>query len=175
MSLDPFFELLATDDPSPGLHRLRVDDPVHRVEPLGFWLVTRHDDVRTLFNDPERVSHDKRLWSAYVAPPQGSTLRWADDHGLLAISKQDHARVRRLVSAAFTPRAVRRMDAQIREVVDRVAAPLRGRPGQVIDLLAEFTQIVPNTVISRLTGAAPTCRSDADSPLDRRDHSLRVR
>ena len=155
MSPDPFFELLASDDPSPGLHRLRAEDPVHWVEPLGFWLVTRHDDVKTLFNDPERVSPDKRLWSAYVPPPQGTLLRWADDRGLLAISKQDHARLRRLVSAAFTPRAVRRMNAQIREVVDRVAAPLRGRHGQVIDLLAEFTQIVPNAVISRLTGVPP--------------------
>jgi cytochrome P450 len=152
---DPFFELLASDGPSPGLHRLRAAAPVHRVEPLGFWLVTRHDDVRELFNDSARVSPDKRLWSAYVAPPEGTLMRWADDNGLFALSREGHARLRRLVTAAFTPRAVRRMDAQIREVVERVAAPLRERRGQVVDLLAEFTQIVPNAVISRLTGVPP--------------------
>jgi cytochrome P450 len=155
MSADPFFELIASDNPSAGLHGLRAEDPVHLVEPLGFWLATRHDDVKALFHDPDRVSPDKRLWSRYVPPPEGSMLRWSDDHGLLALEKEGHARLRRLVSAAFTPRAVRRMDAQIREVVNRVAEPLRGRRGQVVDLLAEFTQIVPNAVISRITGVPP--------------------
>jgi cytochrome P450 len=155
MSTDPFFESLAAEDPAPILHRLRAEDPVHWVEPLGFWLVTRHDDVKALFHSPERATMDKRAWSGFVPHPEGSLLRWADDHGMAALAPNDHARLRRLVSAAFTPRAVRRMDEQIREVVERVATPLRGRPGEVIDLLAEFTQIVPNAVIIRITGVPP--------------------
>ena len=47
------------------------------------------------------------------------------------------------------------MEGQIREVVERTAAPLRGRHGEVIDLLGVFTEIVPNTVISRITGVPP--------------------
>ena len=31
-------------DPHPMLRRLRHDDPVHR-SPLGFWILTRYDDV----------------------------------------------------------------------------------------------------------------------------------
>jgi len=154
-SRDPFFELIGSDDPSSGLHRLRVEDPVHWVEPLGFWLVTRHDDVMALFSDRERVGRDKRQWSAYLAPPPGTMLRWAEDNGMSAISEDAHARLRRLVSAAFTPRAVRRMGGQIREVVARTAAPLQGRHGEVIDLLEDFTKIIPNTVISRITGVPP--------------------
>jgi cytochrome P450 len=147
--------MLATDDPSALLHELRASDPVHLVEPLGFWLVTRHDDVKRLFNDPEHVTNDKRVWDHHVPNTEGTMLRWAEDHGMFSMTPEDHARVRRLVSAAFTPRAVRRMDAQIREVVERTAAPLRGRYGEVIDLLGEFTNIVPNTVISRITGVPP--------------------
>jgi cytochrome P450 len=150
-----FFEMLAADDPSPLLHALRASDPVHLVEPLGFWLVTRHDDVKRLYNDPENVTNDKRVWDHNVRHREGTMLRWAEDHGLFSLAPDDHARVRRLVSAAFTPRAVRRMDAQIREVVERTAAPLRGRYGEVIDLLGEFANIVPNTVISRITGVPP--------------------
>lgn len=152
---DPFLEMIVADDPNPRLHRLREEDPVHRVDPLGFWLVTRHDDVKRLFHDPSVVTHDKRVWDAHVPSPEGSMMRWAEDHGLFALPKEDHARIRRLVSAAFTPRAVRRMDGQIREVVERVAAPLKGRHGEVLDLLGEFTGIVPNAVISRLTGIPP--------------------
>src|SRR5262245_37070799 len=152
---DPFFEMLAADDPNPLLHALRASDPVHFVEPLGFWLVTRHDDVKRLFHDPDHVTLDKRTWDRHVSPTEGTTLRWAEDRGLFAVSREEHARIRRLVSAAFTPRAVRRMENQIREVVERTAAPLRGRYGEVIDLLGEFTHVVPNTVISRITGVPP--------------------
>ncbi len=152
---DPFLEMLAAADPNPLLHALRAADPVHFVEPLGFWLVTRHDDVKRLFHDPEHVSHDKRVWERHVPPTEGTMLRWAEDHSLFAVGREEHARIRRLVSAAFTPRAVRRMEDQIREVVEHTAAPLRGRSGEVIDLQGEFTSVVPNTVISRITGVPP--------------------
>jgi cytochrome P450 len=152
---DPFLAMLGADDPNPILHALRASDPVHFVEPLGFWLVTRHDDVKRLLHDPEHVTLDKRKWERHVPSPEGTMLRWAEDHGSFAASAADHARIRRLVSVAFTPRAVRRMEDQIREVVERTAAPLLGRHGEVIDLFGEFTNVVPNTVISRITGVPP--------------------
>jgi cytochrome P450 len=152
---DPFFQMLGSDDPIPALHALRASDPVHFVEPTGFWLVTRHDDVKRLFHDPDHVTHDKRLWEHYVPPPAGTMRRWTNDRGIFAVGPEEHARIRRLVSAAFTPRAIRRMERQIREVIDRIAAPLRGRHGEVIDLLGEFTSVVPNSVVSRITGVPP--------------------
>jgi len=155
MSPDPFFEMLAADDPVPILQKLRAAEPVHRVEPLGFWLVTRFDDVRTLFNDPTLASPDRRLWSRYAPAAPGTMLHWVDERGLFAKTPKEHARIRRLVSAAFTPRAVRRMEQQIREVIAQYAAPLRGRHGEVLDLFNDFTQHVPNAVISRITGVPP--------------------
>jgi cytochrome P450 len=147
--------MLDADDPIPMMHALRAADPVHFVEPGGFWLVTRHDDVKRLFHDPDNVTHDKRAWQHYVAAPEGTMRRWMDDRGIFAVGPEEHARIRRLVSAAFTPRAIRRMERQIREVIDSIAAPLRGRDGEVIDLVGEFTNVVPNAVISRITGVPP--------------------
>ena len=153
---EPFLEMLAADDPELRCcTRCAPRDPVHFVEPLGFWLVTRHDDVKRLYNDPENVTQRQAGLGALRPAPEGTMLRWAEDHGMFSLGREEHARFRRLVSAAFTPRAVRRMDGQIREVVERTAAPLRGRHGEVIDLLGEFTNIVPNTVISRITGVPP--------------------
>jgi len=151
---DPYLEILSAEDPYPLLHQLRAEDPVHWT-PLGFWFVTRHDDVKRLFNDPERVTGDRRAWEHHVSQPEGTLMRWMEDNSLFAMSAQDHARIRKLVSKAFTPRAVRRMDAQIREVVERIAAPLRGRGGEVVDLMGAFTNLVPNLVISRITGIPP--------------------
>src|SRR5512143_3042587 len=91
--------------PYPVIARLRAEDPVHFVPGLGFWMVTRYDDVRQLFTDPN-ATNDARAFQYYVAPPEGTFMRWAADHSLFALPPEEHARVRRLVSAAFTPRAV---------------------------------------------------------------------
>jgi cytochrome P450 len=157
---DPYMKILAAEDPSPLIHDLRRSDPVHLTS-LGFWFVTRYDDVKRLFNDPENATGDRRAWEHHVPQKEGTILRWSEENNLFAMSPADHARVRRLVSAAFTPRAVKRMDTQIREVIDRVAAPLMGRSGEVLDLLGDFTNIVPNTVISRLTGIPPAGDDEA--------------
>jgi cytochrome P450 len=149
---DPFFDLVEAEDPAPILHRLREQDPVHYVEPLGFWFVTRHDDVKRLFNDPERVTQNSKAWEHHVPAPEGSMRRWLEDESLMARGPEEHTRFRRLFRGALTPRAVRRMADQVQEVVERFAAPLRNRPGEVIDLLGDFTNPIPNTVISRIMG-----------------------
>jgi cytochrome P450 enzyme len=136
-------------DPTPVIARLRAEDPVHFVPFGNFWLVTRYDDVRRLFTDPN-VTNDRRAWESYV-PPQGKFMRWVADNGLFALPPEEHARVRRLVTSTFTPRAVARMDGQVRDVVEQFAAPLRGRRG-VVDLMSEYTDPIPNATISRVTG-----------------------
>lgn len=152
---DPFFDLVEAEDPAPVLHRLRKEDPVHFVEPLGFWFVTRHDDVKRLFNDPENVTQNRRAWEHHVPAAEGTMLRWLEEESLMARGPAEHTRFRRLFRGALTPRAVRRMDAQIREVVERFAAPLRSRRGEVIDLMGDFTNPIPNAVISRIFGVEP--------------------
>ena len=57
-------------DPYPIIARLRSEDPVHFVPGIGFWLVTRYDDVRRLFTD-ENVTNDPRAYEYYVPPPEG--------------------------------------------------------------------------------------------------------
>ncbi len=152
---DPFLELLTAKDPAPLVNRLRETDPVHFVPSLGFWFVTRHDDVKRLFNDPEHVTQDRSAWEHFEPAPAGSMLAWMEERSFARRGPEAHARFRRLFLGALTPRAVRRMDAQIREVVERFARPLRGRPGEVLDLLGDFTNPIPNTVISRVTGVPP--------------------
>jgi len=152
---DIFLELLSAKDASPLVHRLRAEDPVHYVPTLGFWFVTRHDDVKRLFNDPENVTQDRGAWEHFQATVEGSMLRWLQDNSFARQGPEANARFRRLFHGALTPRAIRRMDAQIHEVVERFAAPLRCRPGEVLDLMGDFTNPIPNIVISRVTGVRP--------------------
>lgn len=150
---DPLLSDRFHDDPAPVLAELRERDPVHLVPELGLWVVTRYDDVRRLFTDPN-VDNDPRLYENYTPLPDGSPLGWITENSLFSVGPEQHARQRRLVSAALTPRAVGRMEDQVRAVVEQYAAPLRGRKG-VVDLVSEFTGPIPNTVISRITGIPP--------------------
>jgi len=142
----------AKQDPWPILQRLRTHSPVHYIPDMDSWLVTRYADVKTLFSD-SRVTGDPRVWDHYVTPPENSFQYWIDNQGLMAVSGAEHARQRHLLAYGFTPRGVRRMDKQIREVVQRHARPLCGRTG-VIDVMKEFTTPVPAAVISAITGVA---------------------
>ena len=52
-------------------------------------------------------------------------MRWVEDNGFFSMPPEEHTRLRKLFSAALTPRAVKRYEAQVREMVERFAAPLR--------------------------------------------------
>jgi cytochrome P450 len=149
---DLFLETLRASDPTALTHRLRREEPVHWVPSLGFWVVTRHDDVKWLLDDEAYGSRDRSVWEHFEPREEGTWLRWFDDNNFARTDPAAHAKWRRRFVSALTPRAVRRMDVQIREVVEQYAAPLRNRPGEIIDLVTELTNPIPNAVISRVTG-----------------------
>jgi len=150
----PFLDPSYMDDPYPRLAALRAADPVHWVEALHLWVILRHDDVKRLFHDSEVATPDRRHWEFHQPSPEGSYMRWVEEHGMFALPQPEHARLRRLFSAALTPRAVKRYEVQIRETVERFAAPLRGASG-VIELTERFANPIPNAVMSRITGIPP--------------------
>jgi cytochrome P450 len=114
--------------PHDALTRLRQSTPVAWVEerPVddwpagpGFWAVLRHADVRHVLRNP-------RLFSSHLGATQ---IRDAEDldyvrRMMLNMDPPDHSRLRRLLTKAFTPRAVARLAARIerraRVLVDEV-------------------------------------------------------
>ena len=96
--MDP--EFLA--DPYPMYHRLRSEDPVHH-SPLGFWVLTRYEDVVAVLRDPRLA---KEALAAFVAARFGTTVPPGLGLSMLDRDPPDHTRLRSLVSKAFTPRVV---------------------------------------------------------------------
>lgn len=150
---DPFLSDEFQTDPAAVIARVRSEDPVHLIPGLNAWMVTRYDDVRQLFTN-ENVTNDRRAYENYTLPEEGSVARWIAENGLFSAPPEQHARMRRLVASALTPRAVKRMESQVKDVVEQFAASIRGRKG-VVDLFAEFTEPIPNTVIGRIAGVPP--------------------
>jgi cytochrome P450 len=115
--------------PYDALARLRSSTPVAWVEekPVddwpggpGFWAVLRHADVRHVLRNP-------RLFSSQLGATQ---IRDAEDLGyvrrmMLNMDPPEHSRLRRLLTKAFTPRAVVRLAERIEQrahaLVDAVA------------------------------------------------------
>src|SRR5262245_50648000 len=94
--VDPFLEILEAKDPGPLVNQLRERDPVHYVAPLGFWFVTRYDDMKRLFNDPENATQDARAIEHFVPAREGTLLRSLQESRLSARGPEAHARFRKL-------------------------------------------------------------------------------
>jgi cytochrome P450 len=140
-------------DPMPFLAELRERDPICWLPGIDSWLVTQHADVRLLFSNP-CLTADPRVWASYRAPSEPGAARALERMPFRSTSADSESLGRRLVSKALTPRAIARMEAWIRALVEEYAAPLRGRSG-AIDLIAEFTSPVAGTAIGRILGIPP--------------------
>src|SRR4051794_10890998 len=81
----------------------------------GFWVLSRHADVQAANRDAERFRAFDGPQLSHQPEIQGNMLVSLDGH--------DHTRLRKLVSAGFTPRMIRRLDEQARHwavsIVDR--------------------------------------------------------
>lgn len=155
--------------PVARLGRLREQGPVVPFDdtPMGpAVLVTRHDDVHAVLLDP-------RLRSDPAAVPGAgrgiagvfATLGFPDElahlgRGLLVRDGEDHARLRRLVSRAFTVRRVRelrpRIEALTDGLLDDIAAA--GADGTPVDLVAALCHPLPIAVICELVGVPEESR-----------------
>jgi len=132
-------------DPYPTYHRLRAEDPVHH-SPLGFWVLTRYEDVVAALRDPRLV---KEPIAAFVAARFGAAMP-AMGLSMLDRDPPDHTRLRGLVNKAFTPRVVEALRPHIQKIVDRLLARVEG--AGTMDLIEEFAYPLPVTVICQMLG-----------------------
>ncbi|KRV48817.1 cytochrome [Wenjunlia vitaminophila] len=160
----PLFTQEFAADPYPAYGWLREHAPVHRTTlPSGVdaWLVTRYADARQALADP-RLSKDPARHSARAHSRGRIGIpgeRTADlvSH-LLNIDPPDHTRLRRLVSAAFTPRRVAEFAPRVRELTDRLIDGFASRGSA--DLIAEFAFPLPIYAICDMLGVPRTDQDD---------------
>ncbi|RZT84927.1 cytochrome P450 [Pseudonocardia sediminis] len=156
-------ESTTTGCPVARFGRLREQAPVVDMPGLGGGptsMVTRHDDVRAVLTDPRFRCDAETVDGAQNAMAGIFELIGipADldflGRGLLTRDGADHARLRKLVSRAFTVRRVNelrpRVEAITEGLLDDVAAA--GAGGATVDLVATFAYPLPIAVICELVG-----------------------
>lgn len=146
----PALDLPGTDF-DPVLTELMREGPVTRISlPNGegwAWLVTRHDDVRLVTNDPRfgrEAVMDRQVTrlAPHFIPARGAV-------GFL--DPPDHTRLRRSVAAAFTARGVERVREQSRGMLDELVDAML-KAGPPADLTEAVLSPFPIAVICELMG-----------------------
>ncbi|GHH62661.1 cytochrome P450 [Lentzea cavernae] len=138
----------------PTYERLRRDEPVSRVTyPYGGegWLVTSYEETKFVLGDPRfsralTVGQDVPRMLPLIAP--GGSILTHDG--------ADHARMRRLVSKAFTVRRIEELRPRAQQITDDLLDRLPN-PG---DLVEGFTMPFPVTIICELLGVPFEDRDD---------------
>lgn len=145
----PFLDVFSdafTADPFTPLHAAREQH----------WLARSDVGVHTLtYEATQALLRDKRFrfGAEQGLPPEGEArevLLERARRNLLNLEGEEHTRLRRLVSKAFTPRAVERQRTHVRRVIDTLLDPFceRGRG----ELVAEVTEPYPVMVICEVLG-----------------------
>jgi cytochrome P450 len=138
------FDAAFRDDPYPSLHRLRAVEPVNET-PVGIWRLTRYADcVRLLHDVPAGVRTTEGALPGVDESLSGQRLF------MLQQDPPTHTRLRRLVSSAFTPRAIAALRPSIERIVDDCLDRVEGRGA--MDLIADLALPVPSTVICEMMG-----------------------
>jgi cytochrome P450 len=140
------------EDPYPYYKRLRDEAPLYHNSDLGFWALSRHQDVLAGFRNSTTLSNKfgVSLDPASRGPHASKTMSF------LAMDDPAHLRLRTLVSKGFTPRRIRELEPRVTEIatqhLDTMIEKAGSSPSDTVDYVNEFAGKLPMDVISELMG-----------------------
>ena len=168
--LDPY-DYDFHEDPYPYYRRLRDEAPLYHNEDLGFWALSRHQDVHQGFRNSTTLSNRDGVSLDPVSrgPHASKTMSF------LAMDDPAHLRLRTLVSKGFTPRRIRELEPRVTELAVQYLDIMLEKAGSgvTVDYVAEFAGKLPMDVISELMGVPVAdrdrIRAMADGVMHRED------
>ena len=140
--------------------RLRDERPVwrHPTAPtprspggVGFWAVLGHPEVQT-------VSRDWRTYSALEGFALTTARPDMQDRTILTTDPPRHTRIRKLISAGFTPRMIARLDELVVERTTQVLDAAAAQP--TVNFVSEVAYRLPMHMIADILGIPETERDD---------------
>ncbi|MEM9731048.1 MAG: cytochrome P450 [Myxococcota bacterium] len=134
------------DDPYEMYDYFLEHEPIYFDEKNGLWEVFRYDDVVRILRDPE----------TFISG-EGIRPNIPGDPGMIYQDGEIHNKQRALVSSAFTPRQMRRMEERVREIVGELVAAMLS--SDEVDIVRDLAAPLPLRLISDMLG----------TPEDKRD------
>jgi cytochrome P450 len=155
LELDNYFANI--QNPYPVYTYLRENDPVHRNEMFGAYMLTRYEDVNAVFSDHQRFSSD--IWSS-VPDVMGEALELKEEDESMRFLKQivpfmaynlqgmdppGHTRQRTLMQKTFTPRMIESFRPTVQKLVNELIDQHISEGS--MDLVADLAYPLPSNVI----------------------------
>ncbi len=150
------FTRATMDNPYPVYRRLRDEAPVYHNDEIGFWALSRFDDVMAAHLDTETFISSN-----------GITIEGIDRGMPFLIVKDppEHTWHRKIVSRVFTPRRVWDLEPFIRATAATLLDAWRDADG--FDVASDFAVVLPLQVIGELIGVPPELREEIHAISDR--------
>ena len=141
-------------DPYPSYARIRELGPLVPT-PFGGFIVTRHADAFAVLRDSRFSSNARHQLNHAQFVELANQVGLGDlqelfERVMLFADPPDHTRLRRIVSKAFTPRAVEEMRPRVAAIVDRLLDAVADAGG--CELVEALAFPLPVTVISEMLG-----------------------
>lgn len=155
---DPFDPAVIAD-PYPAYERLRDEHPVYYNERMGFYALSRYDDIFHVLRKPKLFSSAQGL-----TPAKDEIAQLGIPPTFIMMDPPAHTRLRRLITKAFTPETVKALEPTIREfVVGRVEDIEQKAAGaEPVDLIESIASPLPTMVVAHLLGVPPEDRHQFD-------------
>lgn len=114
----------------------------------GYWALTKHDDVHYASRHPEIFSSSPNITINDNAPEIAEYFG-----SMIVLDDPRHQRLRSIVSRAFTPKVVARIEASVRERARRLVASLiADHPNGEAELVSELAGPLPLQIICDMMG-----------------------
>ncbi|MEU1516949.1 cytochrome P450 [Streptomyces sp. NPDC005811] len=136
--------------------QLRADQPITKVriwDGTTPWIVTRYDDQRTLLSDARCSVDLRRPGFPYMARSFRDVAQRGSEPAFLNLDDPAHARIRRMISGAFTIKRVQAMRPSVQRVTDDFIDAMLAGP-KPADLVHALALPLPSLVVCELLGIA---------------------
>jgi len=129
--------------------RLRAEDPVSWQRPVedavapdphdpGYWALVKHADIVKVSRDAKTFISGQGVMFDLLAP-----MFLEMSQSFLAMDAPRHDHLRRLISSAFTPRRIQRIDEQIQVAAREVVDSFAGAPSGEIEFVSQCAELLP--------------------------------
>jgi cytochrome P450 len=163
---DVYYDMYDRDiyaSPYETFRQLRNEAPLYYNDKYNFYALSRHDDLARVLTDRETYISGKgmvyNIISQNIEMPPGLFIN--ED-------PPQHTMHRAIVSRLFTPRAVARLEDQIRSLCEEIVDGLVGR--EQFDFMRDFSLQLPVQVIGMLVGVPKKDQADLLAVFQRNLH-----
>ena len=133
-------------DMNPTYDWLREHSPVHFIEPIGTWFVSRYDDAVAILQDNDNFSLEQMPITERWHPDVKAATR------TLFIDEPDHSRMRGVLKNFFMASAIKKREEMVSEIVEAALQKVKDSGRSSIDVEKEFAYTIPIDVVSIIMG-----------------------